>query len=837
VELGDETGEYCGLLLTGLGAEVIKVEPLDGVPSRHIGPFYRDLKDPEMSLHFWAYNRGKRSLTMDFKQETNAVTLRQLIQSCDVLIDSTPRGFLAGLAIDTSEFPSLIHARLTPFGDDGPWADFKTSDLVSLALGGVTMNCGYDPEPDGTYDLPPIAPQVWHSFHIAGEQLAIGITAALIRRQQTDKGQHVAVSIHEAVSKNTELDVTNWVMLRQPLYRQTCRHASPTITDPSIAYTKDGRWLLAMSLGMRDRVSMQPFMARYGLADGVQEETTTTPELVRSIGGSTAAATSNSEVVQRLVRRFTYEHVPWHEAQADGLIWSPIRKPHENATDEHWLSRGTFADIDHPELARSFRYPISKWISTAGSWEPGRRAPRLAEDNASIIASLAEPSRTNTFTAKAPQPNEPEALSALGQPFPLQGVRILDFTWFLASAGSTRFLASLGADVLKVEWKTHPDSGRGSMVPEGGRKARERATAALTPVKDSGIGGQFNNKNPGKRGLSLNVADPVGLEIAKALVPKCDVVAEGFSPGVVERWGLGYDVLKALRSDIIYVKQSGMGAFGRYGRFRCLGPIAAALSGVSEMSGLPEPAPPAGWGYSYLDWFGAYSMALSVLTALYHREQTGQGQWIDASQTEVGIFLTAEQILDWSANGREWHRSGNRSPYHPAAPHGIYPCSGTDRWIAIACFTDDEWKSVAEMAKHPEWVSDARFRTLADRIANQDALDQSLSEWTRAQDASSLMYALQALGVASGVCQTAEDRYESDPQLAHLDWLTELQGTRIGTWPLAETSIRFSETPAHIGGLTARAAPLYGEDNVSILTDLLGMTEREVADLAEKGII
>ncbi len=154
------------------------------------------------------------------------------------------------------------------------------------------------------------------------------------------------------------------------------------------------------------------------------------------------------------------------------------------------------------------------------------------------------------------------------------------------------------------------------------------------------------------------------------------MVAEGFSPGVLERWGLGYEEQKKIRPGVIYVKQSGMGAFGTYGRFRAVGPIAAALSGMSEMSGLPSPAPPAGWGYSYLDWFGAYSMALSVLAALYHRDRTGEGQWIDASQTEAGIMLTQVPVLDWSANGRAWERTGNRAAYQQIAPQGIYRCAG-----------------------------------------------------------------------------------------------------------------------------------------------------------------
>lgn len=377
-----------------------------------------------------------------------------------------------------------------------------------------------------------LAPQLWHSLHIAGEQLALGVLAALIDRERTGAGRQV---------------------LRRPMHRQTCRHSSATITDPSIAYTKDGRWALAMSVGMRDRRELRPFLDSYGLAGGMAEVTGADEIGVRAVAGSTAAATSSMEFIQRLTRRFRYADLPWREAQEAGLLWSPIRKPHSNALDEHWPSRGTFTDIEHPELGRSFRYPTSKWISTRGSWRGGRRAPLLGEDTGTALAAR-PPVRVVPRRR-----TEPGVLSAHGRPFPLQGVRILDFSWFLASAGATRFLAALGADVLKVEWKTHPDSGRGSLVPEGGRAARETATEPLPQLAERRVGGQFNNKNPGKRGLSLNVAHPKGLAIAKALLAECAVVAGGFSPGVLERWGLGYEEQR-IRPDIIYVKQSGMGS-------------------------------------------------------------------------------------------------------------------------------------------------------------------------------------------------------------------------------------------------------------------------------------
>ncbi len=853
LELGGEQAEYAGLLCAGLGASVIKVEPPEGSPSRWIGPFHAGAEDPDQSLYFWAYNRGKRSVLIDLEDPDGRARLDGLLATADVLIDATPLGQLAAFGIEPADHPALVHARLTPFGENGPWAHFATSDLVSLALGGVVMNCGYDPDPDMRYDLPPIAPQVWHSFHIAGEQLVIGIVSALIYRLRGGLGQKVSVAIHEAVAKNTELDLMSWVMLRQPVYRQTCRHALATVTSPSISYTKDGRWNLSMHVGERDRRHLRPFMERYGLADAMTEVTSEPVPGVRAVAGSGTAATAGVEYVQRLTRRFRYDDLPWQEAQLAGLLWSPIRKPHENALDEHWLSRGTFADIDHPELNRAFRYPVSKWISTRGSWRAGRRAPLLGEDDKLLadgwLPDDGEPSSSSGGPGAArplgaapavrhPDPGAaPEEVSALGKPFPLAGVRILDFSWFLASAGATRFLAALGADVLKVEWKTHPDSGRGSLVPEGGREARNRASAPLPALKDPGIGGQFNNKNPGKRSLSLNVADPRGLEIAKALLAKCDVVAEGFSPGVLERWGLGYGEQKKIRPGIIYVKQSGMGAFGTYGRFRAVGPIAAALSGMSEMSGLPSPAPPAGWGYSYLDWFGAYSMALSILAALYHRDRTGEGQWIDASQTEAGIMLTQVPVLDWAANGRVWERNGNRAVYQTIAPQGIYRCAGDDRWIAITCATEDDWRRLATVAEHREWLADPRFATVSGRLAHHDALDAVLESWTRDFDPYKLMMKLQVAGLAAGVCQTTEDRCDNDPQLRHLGWLTELTGTRIGRWPLAELPVRMSRTPPYLGGRPNRAAPLYGEDNAAILTGLLGMPEEEVAELTEHGVL
>jgi crotonobetainyl-CoA:carnitine CoA-transferase CaiB-like acyl-CoA transferase len=843
IELADEQAEYCGLVLAGLGADVIKVEPPGGSPTRRIGPFYEDREDPERSLFFWQYNRGKRSIVLDLRQTEDQNQFRSLVATADVLLESTPKGELDawGLGADQliQQFPTLIAARLSPFGDAGPWSDFKASDLIHLALGGVVMNCGYDPAPDGKYDLPPVAPQMWHAYHIAGEQLAVSIIAALLYRWRTGKGQRLSCAIHEAVAKCTEVDLMSWVMRRAPVLRQTCRHARETVSPfPSIVHTKDGRWVMA-NLGTRtgDVDRLTALLERHGMTANLNAEQSAAPQGGRFIPGTAPESAQSGphpmEAVQRFVRSFTYANIPWREAQEMGMLWAPLRKPHENALDPHWLARQSCTDVEHPEWGRSFRYATSKWLSTATTWSVGRRAPLLNEDAATVITP---PQRDRPAIASALS-QDSEDLSPRGKPFPLRGIRILDFTWFLASAGGTRFLSAFGAESIKVELKSHPDTRMAAMAPVGGRAARERATAPLPPVTDPDMGGQFNNKNPGKRGISLNVRHPKGLEIAKRLVAISDIVAEGFSPGVLDSWGLGYETLRAIKPDIIYAQQSGMGAQGSYGRFRTVGPIANSFSGLSEMSGLPEPAMPAGWGYSYLDWMGAYSFALAMLSALLHRERTGEGQWVDASQSEVGLFINGTTILDWSANGRIWSRYGNRSPYKPAAPHGIYPCAGEDRWLAIACFTEAEWQALSTVAGHPEWASDPQFKDLAGRLAHQDALDAVVGAWTQCQDAQQAMLSLQQAGVPAGVCQTAQDRCDHDPQLAALDWLTEVTGTKIGRWPIAEVPVKMSESPAYIGGRIDRGAPCYGEDNYYVYGELLGMSSREIEELAEAGVI
>jgi crotonobetainyl-CoA:carnitine CoA-transferase CaiB-like acyl-CoA transferase len=399
----------------------------------------------------------------------------------------------------------------------------------------------------------------------------------------------------------------------------------------------------------------------------------------------------------------------------------------------------------------------------------------------------------------------------------------------------------MGAEVIKVEHKTKPDFIRwgNGMAPDGGREERDRSTGPLRYPRPASPNrsGFFMEINSGKRAISLNLKHPRGKEILTRLLKTADIVAEGFSPGTMDRMGFGYARLKEINPRIVYAQQSGMGQIGTYGGMRSYGPVAQAFSGLSEMSGFPEPYPPAGIGYSFLDWSGAYNMAVAIMAGLYRQRVTGKGCWIDSSQVESGTYLTGTAILDYEANGRRWYRYGNRSPYRSAAPHGAYRTKGDDRWIAIACFTEEEWKALVEVLGRPGWAKEARFRDLDQRTQHQDELDALVNAITADREGYQLTDQLQRAGVPAGVCQTAADRYDVDPQLKHLQWMVELKQSEIGTWPVKEFPVKFSETPPYMGGTIERHGPNYGEDNEYVYGELLGMSSEQIRELKEAEVI
>jgi benzylsuccinate CoA-transferase BbsF subunit len=406
-------------------------------------------------------------------------------------------------------------------------------------------------------------------------------------------------------------------------------------------------------------------------------------------------------------------------------------------------------------------------------------------------------------------------------PNALAGLRICDFCGQLAGAGAAKWLAAFGAEVIRIE------------DPE--RQGRWDILRGIAPYVDErrgiDLGGGFNNHNTEKYGVTINVRTERGKEMLREIIRQSDCVTENFAAGVLDRWGFGYEELKKIKPDIIYVSNCGFGHVGPYQAFKTWGPIVQAVSGLTFGSGLPD-QPPAGWGYSYMDHTGGYYMVMAILLALIHRKRTGEGQWVDLACTESALSLNGPAILDWTVNGRAARRDGqphsNRSASPSMAPHGVYACQGDDEWVAIACRGDADWAAFATLIDAP-WTGG--YETMEARLSEQDALDDHLAAWTATRNKFDIEIALRAAGVPCSAIQKPEERVDHDPDTEGL-WPT-VTHTQIGEVRVDGIPAKFSGTPWRI----EQGAPCLGEDNEEVFGRLLGLSKSEVAQLHKDGVI
>lgn len=411
---------------------------------------------------------------------------------------------------------------------------------------------------------------------------------------------------------------------------------------------------------------------------------------------------------------------------------------------------------------------------------------------------------------------------------PLEGVRVIDLTKIVAGPNATRMLATMGAEVIRVEWHDQRalDMLRG--VRPYGPSADDES------LNRSGL---FNNINTGKRGITLNMSLPQGREIFKRLIAKAQVICENYSPGQMDRWELGYKVLREINPTLIYMQISGMGKSGTYKDYVSVGPTAQALSGLTHMSGLPDRDQPAGWGYSYLDHTTGYYGAILVLAAILRAKRTGHGCYLDISQAEAGLMTSGTAVLEAQLTGKPTTRHGNRTHIADWAPHGAYRCRGEDEWIAIAVQDDSQWHALARAIGSPQWTKDARFATAAGRKANEDELDRLIGAATINADRYELMNRLQREGIAAAAVQNAADRCERDPQLKHRGYFVSLEHAEIGTWPIENFPARFACSQVEVGGPIGRPAPIMGQDNDYVYREILGLGDAEIATLREEWTI
>jgi len=401
----------------------------------------------------------------------------------------------------------------------------------------------------------------------------------------------------------------------------------------------------------------------------------------------------------------------------------------------------------------------------------------------------------------------------------LADLRMIEFTAGMAGPWIGRFMAHAGAEVIKVESRARPDVTRQYVPPW----APERGIQSqLSPW--------LTDWNAGKRCVALDLTRPAAVALARRLVATADVVVENFTPGVLEKLGLGWDALVQVKPDLVMFATSGFGDSGPHRGYVSWGPNIEAASGLTKLSGFPDRECTM-THYAYPDSLSGLHGLFAVMCALDHRRRTGEGQYVNLSQLEATISVFGEAMMEGLASGEDPLRRGNRTP--EAAPHGCYRCRGEDRWCAIAVLDDAEWPSFCRAAGHPEWADDPRFATLERRRENEDELDRLVESWTAERDAYEVMAALQGAGVAAGVVQTTADRFHRDPQLAARGFFERIAHHAKGEVVADGIPLGLTATP----GKTGLAGAPIGHDNDYVFGELLGLAPEEIDRLVADGAI
>jgi crotonobetainyl-CoA:carnitine CoA-transferase CaiB-like acyl-CoA transferase len=625
----DHRGQMAGMILAGLGAEVLLVEPPEGAAHRHRGD----------GLEFWAYNRGKQSVVCDGPDD-----VLELVRTADVLIDNGQfdRDVVAGLN------PALVHVTVTAFGSDGPKASWAASDITILAAGcAQALN--------GDADRAPVRTSVPQGWLHAGAEAAVGAMVALTERRRSGRGQHVDVSAQQAVMQagipgvlltpndNPEAQRTSGGILVGPIHLQfvypaSDGHVSITLLFGSMIGPFTRRLMhWVCEEGHCDESMRDWDWEGFGLRLATHEEGAAELEMVKA-------------AITAMTSRYTKAHL-FAEAQRRRLLLAPVATAAELVANEHLRERGYWVEVDGRVCPGPFvrssawRLPTLPAPPGVGENSVGLQRP------APTVSAVAEPG--------------PDVL-------PFDGLKVVDLTWVFAGPLATRVLADFGATVVKVEGPRHPDASRGG----GG---------AL--CGDNGLEGSiaFAHFNCGKLGLTLDLCTETAKEVLFDLVRWADVLVESYTPGVMDAWGLGYEALRTVNPQLIMMSTSLMGQTGPLSDYAGFGNLAGAITGFYELTGWPDRAP-AGPFLAYTDYVAPRYTLAALLAALDWRHTTGCGQHLDLSQAEASIHFLAPAILDHTVNGNHPTRRGNADPF--LRPHGVYQCAGDDEWAAIACETD-----------------------------------------------------------------------------------------------------------------------------------------------------
>ena len=665
----------------------------------------------------------------------------------------------------------------------------------------------------GDEDRPPVRLSVPQAFLHAGAEAAGAALIALHERQRSGRGQHIDVSAQQAINQATFSSSLAVPLGAEDIHRVSGGLKYGPLLVRWVYPAKDGFAAITLSFGSQ----IGPFTRRlmeYIHEKGFCDEATRDKDWIAytQLLLSGEEPVEEFDRIQRVIADFCKTQTKAELLQAAmerGLLIAPITSIPEVVESEQLAAREYWRGLEHPELGQTVRYPGPFVKLSESPIAYRRRPPTVGEHNDELLNG-----------GGAARPAEHEAAQSgsdhnVGD-LPLSDVKVLDLMWVMAGPAATRVLADYGATVVRVESSHRIETARTMPPNHGGEPGAENS-------------GVFLNLNAGKLGLALNLSTEEGRAVVRDLVKWADVVTESFSPKAMRGWGLDYENLRKVNPEVIMVSSCLMGQSGPLSMFAGFGNLSASISGFYNLAGWPD-RPPAGPYMAYTDTVAPRFTVAALLAALDYRRRTGKGQYIDQSQAEAALHFLGPALLDYTVNGDAQERAGNQDL--SMAPHGVYPASGDDRWVAIAARNDEDWQALCGVLGRSQLATDERFASEQARLDSRDALDSLIAEWTKEHEAEEIEELLQKRGVPASVVQNGRELY-ADPQLRHRGHFIEVPHEVHGTTTVEGSRVRFSRTPARI----ERSGPPFGRDNQHVLEDILGYSQDRITELVLAGVL
>jgi crotonobetainyl-CoA:carnitine CoA-transferase CaiB-like acyl-CoA transferase len=810
-------------LMALLGAQVLKVEPPEGDSTRFRGPFIGNHPDPDASGLFHYLNVDKSGISLDLRIPSDRAKFDELLEVADILVHNVPPCERAALRMESaaiqSAHPDLIITGISAYGDYGPRSDWRAYELNMIHAGGVAALaplCSKRP------DLPPLKLYGHQAEFQAANHAAFATLAAWFHRMRSGGGQVIEVSAQECLASMLELSFVNYTYAGL----RTSRLGGRLLGPWRIFECRNGKILLACV----EEHQWQSLVQLMREPEWAREEIFKD----RLLRGRNSDALSL--LIEDWVKQWDMTEL-FHACQQRRIPAAPVNRMADIFTEPHLRERNFFALLPLRDRAHPVEVPSIPFKASDMEWRMQRAAPRLGEHNGQFLrrggAGFSPPS-SEAEAKEAPPGTYPHlawlpatqernrrervwGTVANGNDGPLKGVRVLDFSWVWQGPFCTLQLGHLGADVIRVESAKKPEINR--LIPPfaDGKAGINRA-------------GSFNQWNQGKRSISLDLGNPAAVDIARSLVPHCDLVVENFAPGVITRMGLGYERLREVKPDIIMLSLSGYGQTGPYSRFVSYGGLLGAQSGLFSVSGYTS-GEPAETGMTYGDPNSGALAVFAAIAALIHRAHTGRGQYIDVSLWEALEMVMPEAWLEYAINGREPMVMANRDSR--MAPHNCYKSKGdAEEWLTIAVGDEAEWRALCFAIGQPELTHDPRFLSAVLRKQHEDELDAIITRWTSERDRWDAAELLQRAGVAAMPTLTNKD-LALDGHLRERGFLIELDHPEVGKRTHAGVPWSMSATPCKV----RRAAPILGEDTDQVLTSLLGFSAEKIQTLRRDGVI